>query len=159
MSEVKLSELKPAFHFSRSLFMSAVLASAIFLPMAAVYAQDAASSGSCESDIGAIQQKRMGFIGDLNKIAKAGNGKIDPIASCPKLRSLAATEIQLKNYVVKNKEWCNVPDAFINQISEGAARTSQMAQQACKVATEMRKQQQSGGDAAPTGVRLPSGPL
>jgi hypothetical protein len=127
--------------------------------MPAAFAQDASGSGNCETDIGTLQQKRMGLIGELNKIAQAGKGKIDPIASCPKLRSLAATEVQLKNYLVKNKEWCNVPDGFIDQVSDGSAHTAQMAQQACKVANEMRKQQQNGGETAPTGVRLPNGPL
>jgi|GEM_PF-1444224 len=137
-----------------------VSASCLMLTTPVLAAGDTPSTGDCDTDIATIQQKRMSIIADLNKIAEAGKGKIDPTLSCPKLRNLAAVEVQLKNYMTKNKDWCNVPDALLEQVTEGSTHTGQMAQQACKIANDIRKQQQSGGaDQAPTGVRLPAGPL
>ncbi len=124
-------------------------------------AQDVGGTGNCDADIGNIQKKRMGIIQELNKLAAAGKGKIDPIASCPKLRALSAAEGQLKAYMTKNKSWCNIPDEILAQVSGGAEKTTEMSARACEIATQIRKQQQGAAqaDAPPAGIRLPTGPL
>ena len=132
-------------------------------------AQDAplaSSSSSCEADIGKLQQKRNAEIGELNKLSKKG-GKLDPVAACPKLRNLAATEKQMLAYMEKNQNWCSIPDSVIENVKQGSGKTAGIAGQACKIAAQvekMKKQQAAGGGAAgpfgaPTASRLPTGPL
>ncbi len=116
-----------------------------------------AMAGECNQDIGALAQKRQGIIAELNKVAKASpRGQLDPLASCPKLRSLAAVEQQLAAYLSKNKDWCMVPDAAVTNIEASAKRTQMLAGKACKVAEQIKKGQQAG---ASTGPKLPTGPL
>ena len=73
-------------------------------------AATAAFAGDCNTDIGALSQKRQGFIDKLNVLAKAAKGKLDPVASCPTLRGLVSSEGGLLKYLEANKNWCNVPD-------------------------------------------------
>ena len=123
-----------------------------------------ASSG-CEADMGRLQQKRNGAIQSINAMVKGGKKKLDPATACPKFRNLAAVETEMKNWMVKNKDWCSIPDEVIESMKQGFARTPQIAAQACNAAAQMRKMQQQGARQAQGGggpapaAKLPSGPL
>jgi hypothetical protein len=121
-----------------------------------------AHAQSCNEDIAAFGQKRNAAIQALNAISKAHGGKLDPIAACPALKNLSAVEAQMGAYLVKNREWCNIPDDFLNNFKQGTARTGGMAKQACDLAAKVKQMQQNGGmgaAAAPPPVKLPAGPL
>jgi len=65
---------------------------------------------------------------------------------------------------VKNKEWCNIPDDFVNNFRSNGEKTSKMAGQACELAVKMKKMQESGGmmggaQNLPPPPKLPAGPL
>lgn len=122
----------------------------------------AARAGDCNEDITALSKKRQAFIDQLNQLAKGGNKQLDPVASCPKLRALAAAERDLAAYLSKNKDWCNVPDEALQNITMSSGRTGQVANQACKVAEQIKKaqeQQATGGPGQPPTQKLPAGPL
>jgi hypothetical protein len=122
-----------------------------------------AAAQSCNDDIGALQKKRNVHIEALNKMSKASKGKLDPIASCPRLRNLAAIEKEMLAYMEKNKNWCSIPDAIIEQVKGGAEKTTQVAGQACKIAAQARQMQQQAQQqmqaGAPPPPALPRGPL
>lgn len=113
---------------------------------------------SCNEDIGAIQQKRNAQLEALNKMTKANGGKLDPVASCPRLRTLASLEREMLAYMEKNQSWCSIPEQIIEQVKTGSARTAQVAGQACKLAAQARQMQQQQS-IAPAGPALPRGPL
>jgi hypothetical protein len=140
---------------ARALFRPA-LALAAF----AAFGAGAALAQSCNEDIGAFQEKRRAQMEALNKMTKAQGGKLDPVASCPRLRTLAAVEREMLGYMEKNKAWCSIPDQILEQVKTGADRTSQIAGQACKIAAQARQmqQQQQQGQAA-SAPALPRGPL
>ena len=142
-------------HVSVGRMMSGLLAASIGLfGFAAI---SSASAGECNQDIGELTQKRQAVIDQLNKVAKASpKGQLDPVASCPKLRALAAIEQKLAAYLTKNKDWCMVPDNAITNIEGSAKHTVTIAGQACKVAEQIKKGQQAGAAAGP---KLPTGPL
>ena len=122
----------------------------------------AAQAQSCNEDIAAFGQKRNAAIQKLNAISKAHGGKLDPIAACPALRNLNAIEGQMGAYLTKNKDWCNIPDDFLNNFKTGTSRTGAMAKQACDLAAKVKQMQENGGmgaAAAPPAVKLPAGPL
>jgi hypothetical protein len=143
--------------------MSAVLKAAVLSAGLLFAAAGVASAQSCNEDIGALQQKRQAHIDALNKMSKAGNGKLDPIAACPRLRNLAAIEREMAAYMEKNQNWCSIPEQIVEQVKDGSGKTGQMAGQACKVAAEMRKMQQQQAAGGPVGgpapMQLPRGPL
>jgi hypothetical protein len=133
----------------------AVTALIPFVGCGAAYASD------CNEDIGALTKKRQGIIDQLNQLAQGGKKQLDPIASCPKLRALVAVEHELVTYLTKNKEWCAVPDEAFQNISASTGKSSKVADQACKVAAQMKKaqEQQAKGALNVPQQKLPAGPL
>ncbi|PNG26492.1 hypothetical protein [Methylocella silvestris] len=122
----------------------------------------AAWAGDCNQDIATLTQKRQGIIDQLNSLAKGSKThQLDPASSCPKLKALAGAERQLVDYFTKNKEWCNVPDTAIENITASSQKTGAVATQACKIAEQMKKaqEQQATGGGLPQGQKLPTGPL
>lgn len=135
------------------------------LPLAGT--MPAKAQASCQNDFALIQGKREKQIASLNAMAKRAKGKLDPVAACPRLRSLASVEGELLAYMKKNKSWCSIPDELIAQVEKGREGTNRMAGQACKVAGQIAvmkrraAQQAAQGNAAAAAQRpkLPSGPL
>ncbi len=126
-----------------------------FVGCGAAYATD------CNQDIGALSKKRQGILDQLNKLAGGGKKQLEPVAACPKLRALVAVEHELLAYLTKNKDWCAVPDEAFQNISASTGKSGKVADQACKVAAQMKKaqeQQASGALNAPQ-TKLPAGPL
>ncbi len=114
---------------------------------------------SCETEMSVFQERRQTHIEALNKIVAAGKGKVDPIASCPKLRSLVSVEGEMRAWMVKQKAWCNIPDDVVEGMKEGTAKTAQIAERACEAAAQMKRQQQQPAVGAAPAMKLPSGPL
>lgn len=127
----------------------------------------AAHAQSCENDIGELQKKRGVQMENISKLQKKGEGKLDPVAACPMLRSLATIEQSMLAYMQKNQNWCNIPDEVITNVKEGSGKTAGIAKQACGLAAQMKKQQQQqAAGAGPGGPgfnvpapKLPAGPL
>ena len=143
---------RPTTRLARDFFRpAAILVALISLGATPALAQ------SCNDDIGALHQKRTTQLEALNKISKANGGKLDPVAACPRLRTLAALEREMLAYMEKNQSWCSIPDQIIEQVKTGSSRTSQLAGQACKIAAQARQMQQQS--VAPAAPPLPRGPL
>jgi hypothetical protein len=116
----------------------------------------------CTTDVKAMQERRMKLIEEFNQMAKSHDGKLDPIESCPKLKILSAVEASFKAYMVKNKDWCDIPDEAIANVTASQAKTAALATRVCNVAEQFKKQQAAqaaGGPAAATPPKLPTGPL
>jgi hypothetical protein len=133
----------------------AVTALIPFVGCGTAYATD------CNQDIGALSKKRQGIIDQLNQLAQGGKKQLDPVASCPKLRALVAVEHELLAYLTKNKDWCSVPDEAFQNITASTGKSGKVADQACKVAAQMKKaqEQQASGALNVPQPKLPAGPL
>jgi len=119
---------------------------------------------SCENDMFKLQEKRMGLLESITKLQEKEDGKLDPIAACPKLRSLASLEKDIQGYMEKNQSWCNIPDEALTNIKETQSKTTKIAAQACNIAAQIKKQQQQQAQGGiPTfnapAPKLPGGPL
>lgn len=130
----------------------------------------AAGAGSaladCQEDVGKLMKRRDGVIAQLNHMTSGKKKQLDPIAACPKFRSLAAILGDTVAYFEKNKEWCNIPDQVIEQAKGQRAGFTKTAGQACGIAAKIEKmkkmqakQAQEGGPLGPQRQRLPGGPL
>lgn len=136
----------------------------------AMSAQPSAPSAGgldCQNDMVKFQARRNSAVAQINQIAGKGK-KIDPVAACPRFRNLAAVEGQMKAWMLKNKDWCSIPDDVIDSMKAGFARTPVIVGQACNAAAQVgrmkaqaRQQQQQARTGAPQqpGIKLPSGPL
>jgi hypothetical protein len=132
------------------------------LMLALLLAPVAAHAGDCNADIASLSQKRQNFIEKLNVLAKSTKGKLDPVASCPALRGLVVAEVNLVKYLETNRNWCNVPDAAVDNLKAANAKSKAFATQACNIAVQAKKQQEQQASGATLGLdsqKLPSGPL
>lgn len=126
-----------------------------------------AARADCGEDLSNLMKKRVAEIGALNQITKAHGGKLDPIAACPRLRSLAAAETQVIAYMTKNKDWCSIPDDLITKMTESRGRSASIAVKACDFAVKIKKMQVQQAQAAQQqqqqaqqqALKLPAGPL
>ncbi len=115
----------------------------------------------CNADVGVLMKKRADTMEQLNGIAKANKGKLDPVAGCAKLKSLVAVDKEILAYFTKNKEWCAIPEEASQNLSADVQKTTAVAAQACSIAEQMKKakeQQAAGGGLGPA-PKLPTGPL
>lgn len=132
--------------------------------LAFLAAAGAAQAQSCQEDFQKLSDRRMAQIQVLNGLGKAAKGKMDPNAACPAAKKLVGIEGEMAGYMVKNKEWCNIPDQVLDGFRQAASKTKNFASQACAAAAKMkqmmeqqREQAASGGMGAPP--KLPAGPL
>jgi hypothetical protein len=139
-----------------------------FFLFAALFLAFCALSGTaraqvCNDDLGAFGKQRNTEIEALNSISKAHGNKLDPVAACPHLRKMKEIEAKMSAYMVKNKDWCNIPDDFLENFKGNTERTAKVAEQACALAAKAKEMQQNGGGAGvgalPPPPKLPAGPL
>ncbi len=123
----------------------------------------AAAQSSCQIDFGILQKKRMAQIQALNASVKRNKGKLDARTACPRLRRLAAVEREMVAYMKKNKNWCQIPDEPIKQMTTTSAKTAKTAGDACRAVAMARKAAAQARGAAQSNAiqrpKLPSGPL
>ena len=121
-----------------------------------------AARADCNSDLGALAQKRSAINAVLEQNKKAHGGKIDPVAACPQLKSLAAAQGAVVSYMQKNKDWCSLPDELVAQSAKAQAQISSFAGKACGMIAQMKKMQEQAAQQQAAQVpqlKLPSGPL
>jgi hypothetical protein len=123
----------------------------------------AAPVSSCDQEMMKYQQKRGAQLQSINALVGGKKKQIDPIAACPKFRGLVAIENEMKAWVIKNKDWCSIPDQFIESMKAGFSKTPVFAQKACAAAAMAKRGGGPGGPGGPIAaqpaVKLPSGPL
>jgi hypothetical protein len=131
-------------------------------------AAPAFAAGDCATDLQALAGKREAALKGINDMVVSMKGKkLDPEAFCARSRPLNVAEEAMIAYMVKNKDWCQIPDEAINNLKASHARSVAFGGKACTVAAQIEKmkkqaaqaqqQQQAGG--APQIQPLPTGPL
>ncbi|MDE3177185.1 MAG: hypothetical protein KGM15_13870 [Pseudomonadota bacterium] len=135
----------------------------VLLSAAPVFAQD------CAADLQALSSRREAALKNINAMVVSAKGKkLDPEAFCARSRPLNAAEAAMLAYMVKNKDWCQIPDDSIAQLKATHAKSAAFGDKACAVAvqiTKMKKQaaqaaqQSAAGGGAPAEQPLPAGPL
>lgn len=120
----------------------------------------------CQTDIAGYMKRRDGVIAQLKGLQKGGKKQLDPAAACPKFRSLASIMGETVAYFEKNKEWCQIPDNFVDGAKQQRAQFAKTAGQACGIAAKIEKmkkqaaqQQAQGGIGGAQVQQLPRGPL
>jgi hypothetical protein len=127
-----------------------------------------AFAADCASDLQNLSSRRASALQSINQMVAATKGKkLDPEVFCARSRPLNAAEEAMIAYMVKNKDWCQIPDDAISQLKDSHAKSVAFAGKACGVAAQIAKmkkqaeqaqaQQQAGG--APQVQPLPAGPL
>lgn len=154
----KMHAARPAV---RSILFAATLLSLSF-SAAPAFAQGA-GCGDVQPML--VQRKSIG-----DRISAATKGKnIDAKRACTDFGALVSNGDKLLKWTEANKDWCQVPDQFIQSIKEDHGRAVQIRRQACGAAAkqaQMEKQAREGGGGGLLGgggltgpSRMPQGAL
>jgi len=133
----------------------------------------AAQSAICER-IGVLLKQREGIMKRVNGMGKKN---VDPGVACNVFGSLASNGAQTLAFATENKDWCQIPDEFIENLKAGQGQVTKVRAQACNAAKQrtvmeqrarqQAQQAQQGGNSAFGGVdgfssgpwRIPQGAL
>ena len=133
-------------------------------------AAPAFAAQDCATDLQNLAGRREAALRNINNLVATSHGKkLDPEAFCARSAPLNSAEDAMIAYMVKNKDWCQIPDDAIAQLRASHAKSAAFGGKACSVAAQIRtmktqaaKQQaqaaQNGGG-APAVQPLPTGPL
>ncbi|MFC0217914.1 hypothetical protein FHS82_000322 [Pseudochelatococcus lubricantis] len=133
-----------------------------------------AQASSCQK-ISTYLEDRKALVARINKLGKRPN----PKAACSLFGSLVSNGSATLKWLESNKDWCQIPDQFIQGFKADNAKAVQIRGQACKAATqqatmekrarEVQRQQQqqsqspmlggSAGDPVTGQIRIPQGAL
>ena len=141
----------------------------IFLAGAAILAATPAFSDTdCGGDLQKMSARREAALKNINELVAAAKGKkLDAEQFCVRSRPLNAAEDAMLAYMIKNKDWCQIPDDAVNQLKETHAKSVAFSGKACTVAVQMKKMKDQAEKAAQQGAQqaqeqaqpLPAGPL
>ncbi len=91
-------------------------------------------------------------IGDRISAATKGKKQIDARMACTNFGSLVSNGQTVIKWVEANKEWCSIPDNFVQGIKNDHAKATELRGKACNVAAQQtalekkaRQQAQQGG--------------
>jgi hypothetical protein len=132
-------------------------------------AAPAVAAQDCGSDLQALAGRREAALKNINALVSSSHGKkLDPEAFCARSAPLTSAEDAMIAYMVKNKDWCQIPDDAIAQLRASHAKSAAFGGKACTVAAQIRKMKTQAAQAAqagggpggpPTAQPLPTGPL
>lgn len=125
------------------------------------------AQADCQTDIQGFMKRRDVVVSQLNTMTGGKKKQLDPIAACPKFRSLSGILGEAVAYLEKNKEWCAVPEQLIEGAKGQRAQFSKTAGQACNIAAKVQQMKaqaqkqaaEGGGISGPQVQKLPAGPL
>jgi hypothetical protein len=101
-----------------------------------------AQASDCQK-LQAMLQQRQGLIQRMNAASNAK--KLDARGACSTLGQIASNGNQVLKFMDVNKDWCQIPDAFVENMKADHDRTNKIRGQACRAAsqqTKMLQQQQ-----------------
>ncbi len=96
------------------------------------------------------------------KLQAGGKKQLDAKVACAGFNQLVQNGVTLLKWTDTNKEWCQIPDAFIESIRTDHGKAQAIRAKACGVAAkqvEIERQAKSGGGAPGTGGLLGGGGL
>ncbi len=142
------------------------VAMSAFALLLSIGAAPSALAQDCASDIAKLSTGRDAQMASINGYVAAQKGRpLDPAAFCAKTGGLLAAENRFIAYMVKNKDWCQIPDDAIANLKAAHGKSASLSARACSVAAQKRKmetEQANGGGGppgAPRAIPLPAGPL
>ena len=104
-----------------------------------------AQSSPCQQ-VGVQLQERKSLIDAVQKLG-GKDKKMEPKAACAAFGKLVANGTTMLKWTDANKDWCQVPDQFIEGIKTDHEKVTKIKGQACTVAAkviEMEKKAASG---------------
>jgi hypothetical protein len=144
----------PAFPF-RPLALRLALAGAL-AGIAGVATSPATAQNAACQEGGKIMNQRQAIVAQLSSL---GKNKIDPRQACPLFGKLVSNGSAAIKWMEANKDWCSIPDAFVENIKGDHAKAADLRGKACAAAAQVQamekkalQAQQEGGGAGGGGA-------
>ena len=140
----------------------------VFVAASLGWASAALAGGDCAADLQQLAGRREAALQTINTLVVAAKGKkLDPDAFCARSRPLNSAEEAMLAYMIKNRDWCQIPDDAIAQLKASHAKSVSFGGKACTVAAQIKKMKSQAAQAAQQGAAsgqpaaqpLPAGPL
>jgi hypothetical protein len=106
----------------------------------------AAQSSSCQQ-LGPYMLERKSLVEAVQKLGTGKEKKMDPKAACAAFGKLVANGTTMLKWTDANKDWCQVPEQFIEGIRNDHEKVVKIRGQACGAAAkqaELEKKARSG---------------
>lgn len=127
------------------------------LLVAGFAAPAAALTPSCQADLDKYGTARLAVIERINGFKKA---KPTAKQACATFNELVKAEADMLKWMDENKEWCQLPEPFVEDYRKGTAQGVKYRTQVCTAAKRQAQQPAAPRGPAPGGgVQLPKGAL
>jgi hypothetical protein len=111
----------------------AILVAGLVMASFAFTAPAQAQSAECSKLQGMLQQ-RQALVAQLNSTSK--KKQLTPQRACGILGQLVANGSSVMKFMDSNKDWCQIPDAFVENMKADNARSGTIRRQACNAASQ-----------------------
>jgi hypothetical protein len=112
--------------------VTAALMAATFAGLIGATRPAAAQSAVCQQFVG-IMQERQALMQRINGM---GRRNVDPAAACQLFGRLASNGTRAIAFLKENKDWCQIPDEFANNLTSSQQQVSNVRAQACRAANQ-----------------------
>ena len=146
----------PSRPLARSCAAAGAFAGLVLLGSGSALAQSAA----CQKG-GEMLNERQKLVAQLTALGNNKKKQVDPRTACGLFGKLVSNGNTVIKWLDANKEWCSIPDGFVQNIKADNAKAAEFRGQACGAAAkmaEMEKQARIQAQQAQGGGPLP-GPL
>jgi hypothetical protein len=109
-----------------------------------------AQSAACQ-ELGAHLTERKSLVEAIQKLGGGKDKKMDPKAACAAFGKLVANGSTTLKWAETNKDWCQVPDQFIEGIKTDHEKVSKVRGQACSVAAKQAEMEKKAAQSGPPG--------
>lgn len=140
---------------TRTLAAATLLAVGSSLSATGAFAQTASSCGELQTHL--MQRKSI-----ADRLQGGGKKQVDAKVACTSFTQLVQNGTVLVKWTDANKDWCQIPESFIESIKADHVKAQAIRTKACGVAAkqiQMEKQAKSGGGAGGGGGLLGGGGL
>ena len=98
-----------------------------------------AQASECQK-LQVMLQQRQNLIQRMNAASNAK--KLDARGACSTLGQIAANGSQVLKFMDLNKDWCSIPDTFVENMKADHDRSGKIRAQACRAAAQQGKMMQ-----------------
>ena len=151
-----------------------VAIAAVFLCLVGAGTSPVLAQASECTKLAGMMQERQNLVARMNAASKGK--KLTPQLACSTLGQIVSNGSRVMSFMDANKDWCQIPDAFVDNMKADNVRAGQIRNQACRSASQQvsnerkaraQAQQQQAGQSGFSGVdsvtggawRVPQGAL
>ena len=122
------------------------LAGLVLVGVIGAMAPAKAQSSTCQQ-LGPYMMERKSLVEAVQKLGMGKEKKMDPRAACAAFGKLVTNGTTMLKWAETNKDWCQVPEQFVEGIKNDHEKVVKIRGQACSVAAkqaELEKKARSG---------------